>query len=556
MNSSTPSLADRVKRNIARAAEISARGDGPALFGVVCGTSAARTYWTRRLSESARTLGASRTLAIVEDLPTNQALGLLLLWDRLRGESLADGALFAFVFGTGSRAAPFTQAECGQKSAISTFVQSRSGSARSWVSVVELALRCFAPVEEFLRRNGFRGLVVKWGDEIQIPALDLSGTDRRFAGVDIVRFVTRRTMTAAEARSKDWLSVDKRGRITAFAGRRPIERMAELAARGVFELDDGNIVGHVNLGSIAVSAELLDALLLEFRSEIYDPSADRSRRPTLDPQFFTALTIAATPGRDERRRRWIEACRESAAIAAVDQEFPGLVDRLRGVIESLERARGREFEMVALDFEDQYWGDVGELPRIRSFLGAINETGDEGEIARALAGLEARRDERGNIIAGATRLAADVDVRDSVLIDVEIGQRGQIRRSVLLGTRAREIVAEGAIDVSSTVERIQLAPGSVTYRVISFEPVQSIRDEHLTTVFLESDVVLLRGGPAHEISMSGSAYDRRIPGNPLSFREAQAVVSALDPDEVEERRQRLAAVVEQGWAAETRGEPG
>ena len=68
--------------------------------------------------------------------------------------------------------------------------------------MVELAMMYFIPVQQYLKRSGFEGLVVKWGDEVQIPTLDISGSDSLFKEADVVRFVSMRKMNDDEYRAQ------------------------------------------------------------------------------------------------------------------------------------------------------------------------------------------------------------------------------------------------------------------------------------------------------------------------------------------------------------------
>ncbi|NJK89539.1 MAG: hypothetical protein HC923_09150 [Myxococcales bacterium] len=273
-------FARAVLSNSALAQQIAESKRGPKVIGVVSGNEASRRFWQRQLEAVREDLGARAALSMVEDRPVNQAFGLLLLWQRLAPAlQLGEGALFAFVFGEGTRATPFTETHNGQKPAIASFA--RDGDRLQ--SMVELALRQFISVEAHLRESGFDGLVVKWGDEVQIAAADLSTPNPRFASADVVRFVSMQAMTDDSARNKDWVGVDAEGNITAFIPRRPLAEMEPLVERGLLRRVNHEIHGGVNLGSIAVSRALLDVLVSEFRAELEDTNADRSRRPDLDP---------------------------------------------------------------------------------------------------------------------------------------------------------------------------------------------------------------------------------------------------------------------------------
>jgi len=523
-----------VRRNIATAERLFAEGEPAHVIGTVCGSAAARTFWQRKLDQMRADFGARLALSLHEDLPVNQAFGLLLMWQRLRPHlEPGEGALLAFVFGEGTRASPFTEAECGQKPALSSFAQRRG----RWLSIVELALRTFAPVEAFLRRSGFDGVVVKWGDEVQIPTRDLSGGDALFDGADVVRFVSVRAMDADGAANKDWVGVDEAGRVTAFIPRRPLAEMAPLAERGLLLRRGGRLYGGVNLGSIAVSRALLDLLLDEFGAEVNDPSADRTNRPDLDPQLFTALTVAALADPATRAEAWRRARSDSAAIEHLATQLPDVVDRLRGVLDRFEARHRRAPRFVALDFGDQYWGDIGQHRQAYAFYMALAARDDDGEISRALAGVGGLPDEHGNRLVGRTRLGPTVRIRNSVVVDAEIDS-GTIEGCVLLGTRARRVDGRDAFDVESIAPELELEPGSGTYKVVSDAPVRAAAGERLTTVFFAgADEVLLRVREDTDLRDRERTYDRPILGNPLSFREAHGRVGADDPAAIEARRE-------------------
>jgi len=518
-----------VRHNIEGAADFFRHGDPPALVGTVSGSAAARDFWAAELEAARGDFRAREVVSLHEELPVNQAFGLLLLWERLRPHLRPqEGALIAFVFGEGTRATPFTEAECGQKAAMSSFVALGEGDARRYLSTAELALRHFAPVEGYLRRSGFDGIVVKWGDEVQIPTLDLQGTDRRLAGADVVRFVSLQAMTPDTAANKDWVGVDPEGRITAFIPRRPLEAMAPLAEAGLVQRRGSGLVGGINLGSVALSRRLLDLLLEEFRGEVHDPEAVRSRRPDLDPQFFTALTIAAEGDPQLRERRWESAKAESGTIARLEEGLPGVLVRLRGVLDRYLERHGREARMVALDFGDQYWGDMGQHPQIFAAYTALADPGAPGEVARALAGVEWLRDTRGNLFTRDTVLGPGVEVRNSVLLDARV-ERGEIVDSVLIGTRCGELRALGAFDVRSTAVAMHLPPRSGAYRVVGPESVEAGVGERMATVFLPGGPVLLRVHERTDLRDRAANYDRPVCGNPLSFREAHALVTGTNP---------------------------
>ncbi len=528
---------EAILTNLALTQELFAQGDPAGVIGMVSGSAAAQRFWQRILDQLKPQFRAAHAISFHEDLPTNQAFGLLLLWQRLRSYVTAPrGALIAFVFGEGSRATPFTEAEGAQKPAMASFVRLESDSRR-FQSMVGLALRCFAPVEAFLRRSGFEGVVVKWGDEVQIPSLDLSGSDALFEGADVVRFVSMRVINEADAKSKDWIGVDARGNVTAFIPRRPLAEMPVLAERGLLQRRGNDLVGGINLGSIAVSCVLLDALLDEFATEVNDATANRKHRPDLDPQFFTVLMIALGDDEQEMQRAFDSIALEVPALAELRARFPDLLGRLRKVVEGFRQRHGRKPRVVAMDFGDQYWGDIGQHRQIYQFFMALGAQSAEGRIARALAGLGEACDDRGNWITPGSHVSPEVVVRNSVLIDCDLFGSGSVEGSVLIGTCAGNIDAREAFDVESCVSSLRLAPRSGTYKVLRDEPVAADVGERLTTLFLPGGrELLMRVQEDLDLRDRATNYERVTGENPISFAEAHRLMGAVPADELDARR--------------------
>ena len=96
-----------VKKNIALTKLSIEEGKTPGTLAIVSGSESARNLWQKILDGTKSALKALSVCSLYEDLPVNQAFGVLLLWERLR--DTADrtcGTLAAFVFGSGTRSTP------------------------------------------------------------------------------------------------------------------------------------------------------------------------------------------------------------------------------------------------------------------------------------------------------------------------------------------------------------------------------------------------------------------------------------------------------------------
>jgi hypothetical protein len=524
-----------VKKNIALTKLLIEEGKTPGTLAIVSGSESAKNLWQKLLDVAKPSLKAISVFSLHEDLPVNQAFGVLLLWQRLRDAAdRTRGTLAAFVFGSGTRATPFTETDNAQKPAMVTPVRAISDGQERYLTMVELAIRYFLSVQQYLMRSGFEGLIIKWGDEVQIPTCDLSGQNPElFGNADIVRFVSIQEMTTDSASNKDWVGVNDKQHVTAFIPRRPLSDMEKLADRGLVQKRDGKLYGGINLGSVAVSYELLDALLNEFRGEVNDRTAKRNDRPALDPEFFTALIIAVSPDENERREAWQRAIQESKDVKKLSETIPDVLERIQKAIATL----ARPLQVVALDFQDQYWGDIGQHPQIYDFYMGLNDPGSKGDILRALADIPDQRDEHGNIIVGHSYISKNITVRHSVLINVTLTGQGHIEQSVLIGTRAGNIDMENGFDVLSTATSLQVSSRGGTYKVVSDVPVSVAAGERVTTLFMPTHGThLMRVHEHTNLRDTPATYDIPICGNSVSFKDAHEDMGRITVEALEQAR--------------------
>ena len=192
--------------------------------------------------------------------------------------------------------------------------------------------------------------------------------------------------------------------------------------------------------------------------------------------------------------------------------------------------------MMALDFGDQYWGDIGQHRQMYELYMALRDPGPAGRIARALAGLCEGFDAQGNVIAGNTRLGPGVKVRGSVLIDAVIDS-GEVVDSVLIGTRCGQLRAREAFDIRSTVPAMELGRRAGAYKVVADTPVTAAASERIATVFLPDQALLMRVGEGTDLRDKATSYDVPISGNPMAFGRAHAVVTQADPARLQAVRQ-------------------
>jgi hypothetical protein len=201
--------------------------------------------------------------------------------------------------------------------------------------------------------------------------------------------------------------------------------------------------------------------------------------------------------------------------------------------------------MVAMDFGEPYWGDIGQHRQIRQFYMALLDPGPEGAIARAIAGIDVAPDEHGNRIVNC-KLPVGAKIENSVLVDCDVRRACDLDRCVLVGTRAGVVYGHRAFDVDSAVGVLRLAPGAGSYRVVDPKQVSVSESQRVTSLFLDP----VGAAPLHlwvredtDLRARKEQYDVPVLGNPISFAEAHARASALEPDELASRRDAQLEVV-------------
>ncbi|MBN1608951.1 MAG: mannose-6-phosphate isomerase, class I [Polyangiaceae bacterium] len=521
----TVRFVEAVKANIALVRSLREGVAAAELLAIVSGSDAAQRFGQRGLELAKSAVGAHQALLFSDDLPAGSAFGLLRLWQHLSAHTGAGkGTLAAFVFGEGRRAAPLAEAEHGEKAALLSLEIERQGRESRQRPALELMLRYLAPVERYLRRCGFDGIVARWGGDPEIPTLDLSGADPRLGGADVVSFVSQ----------------------------------------GVARTREGGIFPD----PIAVSRALLDILLEEFSAEVNAASADPERRPNLDGALRVGLGMAVHDEAVHDEAVHDEAVHDEAVHdEAVHDEAskqdetrdaklaereplprsetvaPTVVERVRQALRRFETRHGRKVRLATVDVGDVYRIPMGQHRDIYDVYMSLNERSARGQVARALAGLGERRDRDRNLIVGDTRVSLGISVNNSVLIDCCLYGEGEVVDSVLIGTRARDIQAHAAFDVLSTAVELRLAPRSGSYRVVDEGSVVAGPGERVTTLFLRSGPVLVRVHEDTDLAEGAATYEAPILGNPVSLSAAHQAVVEMDSEELEARRRQGAESV-------------
>lgn len=472
-----PEPAEAKRQNLARLRAVIADSLGPTeVIAIVNGGDA------RELGARLRALvpvlfradGETEIHTHEEPVRRGQLLGML---DALRGHREAHGrldpdrvALGIMLPGKGTRLGPVTSRLHGIKPLFPMPIRAGGDASAPgvWLDGAAASLWCWTLVCWTLERQGFRGVAWKWGDEAQLAGRGLASFDYDLADVDAIRFGAPAQLTEDLARNKEWLLVDPdTAELRVQLRRRPL---AELRERiDAHEQGERPLDRLVHIGSPAFSH-----LFLRHAEEVFE---DSEAWIDVDGYLFEALT--------HEPEAWSAEIDRDPGLRELLSRYPYFYERATELRRRIEADRGHPMRVVVLDFgAEPYWGDVGQLDKARAVWAALAQSGEAGEFARLLAGLEGvTPDAHGNLLVGASAVPSDGSVRDCVVIDSLI-DRGLARGAVIvrssLGVAGME---EGAVAIDCRVDALRLGRGSFAFGSIG--EYLRVPDEHAHTSIID-----------------------------------------------------------------------
>lgn len=443
-------------------------------------------------------------------------------WTPRDPESVALGIMLP---GQGTRLSPLTQRLGGIKPFIPMPI--RTPGNRGWLSAAAASLHSWVLVTDALARAGFRGIAWKWGDEPQLPSVDLDALGLDLRTADAVRFGKPAEITEDLARNKEWLLCSDRNTLVAQVRRRPADALRERLAQA----GDG-ARALVHIGSPALSYRFVRALVDSFGA--LDGWLD------IDGYLFEALT--------HDRDAWQREAERDAGIGKLLAGCPDFYERTQAMKARLEDERGGPLHIAVVDCgADTWWGDMGQLSSAHLAFARLAEPDAEGEFARRLAAIEhVVPDAYGNRVLDA-RIPDDGRVRDSVVVGSWIGDDAMIRASVIIDSDLdRAVLERGTVVIDSSIDSLHVSAGGWVFGAVGDHVVVGPGHVHTTIVADPLHGSEQGGEPARFESWSfdraldpsaGELWTHPVAPNPTSFASKAAQMrqrvrppAALDAD--------------------------
>jgi hypothetical protein len=373
-------VSDTWQHNLHRYRSILEQNQGPRLVNIVSGSTADQEYWQDRLELTRQDVfrcdGDTLVVSSLENTRKGNFLGSINAWLALRkameGGERPPVILMNMVFGLGKRLSPFTQALTNRKPAFPTPMKSSYGEL--YLSTVDAASMSATLWLHHLESHGFRGIVVKWGDEAVIPGKVWQASPDEYQDVDGIRFVWQTEPTEDLAREKEWVEFETASsRMTYQFTRQGMEGLQKrLAGRA-----NGRLIG-VNLGSLGISYRLMEVAEEVFKGDLQD----EGKWVDWDP--YTWIALACPTEAEWRAEAAFEEGIGKTGIHELEQRFPDFYQQIKHLRDVFHERYGRQPTIKVLDFGQPYWMDWGLHLSLRRSLEAMTTDSDLGITTREL----------------------------------------------------------------------------------------------------------------------------------------------------------------------------
>ncbi|NOT05644.1 MAG: hypothetical protein HOP27_13690 [Anaerolineales bacterium] len=519
---------------------------GPSVFVAVTGSEQDKNYWQEHFEavrgELFRHDKSTLIISVSENVRKGNFLGTLNAWlctkkeMSIKKQKMPNIVLVSMIFGQGKRLAPFTQVLGNRKSAFPLPYNSK----HEGLFLCSADLSCLYSnlwVEE-LENSGFRGVIVKWGDEAIIPGNTLNHESVDLKKVDGIRFFWKRNLTEDLTRDKESLLVEKTtGLVLRQYARGNYENLKNTLS--VLPFDKFKV--GVNLGSLAISYDFLDIAAEVFKEDINNPS----KWVDWDPYIWIALHC-------ESESQWHELLQSeknnnTSNLSDLVERFPDLYQKITQVKLSLQYKTSRDFAAYAFDFGEPYWADFGLHRTLRQQFESLLEDSDIGIVSRKLFQIPEELDENGNRIIRSV-IPPDSKIFNSIIIDSVITDSSTYVNHGLIvgGTHKYVYMPEGGSALFCAVGNIEFdGPHGIAFLAVGMNIVISKGGRHTTLPEILGFRQLV--GNESIIDLKGENYDQKILGNELSFAEVEKLMSIVDPKSIDLLQRLHKKIRLQGW---------
>jgi len=519
------------QRNILTCRDIIQQNWGPGVVNVVSGSEDDQAYWQERLQNTNQDVfridGSTRIFSFTEKTRKGNFLGSVKAWielqNALEGQPLPPMILMTMVFGQGKRLSPFTQALANRKPAFPTPMCSTNQAL--YLSTADVAAMSATLWQYHLASNGFKGLIIKWGDEAVVPGKIWGAGTANYKEIDGVRFVWQTEPTEDLAREKEWVEYDAvTSQMTFQYTRQGLDSLRERLSQGGKDRKIG-----VNLGSLAISYPLMQVMEEVFGRDV----ADEAKWVDWDPYTWIALSCREAVEWEAERER--EDRMGKSGILELEKRLPDFYPKIHQVGEIFQERFRRYPAIGVLDFGEPYWMDWGLHLSLRRSLDTLITDSDLGIASRELFHLPQERDQNGNIIL-CSSIPPSADIRNSVLVDTTITDPASVIHDgiVVAGRHRKLMMPHGGSALFCAADVMSFnGPHGIAFKATGQEH-QLAEGDRLTQLYFTDGTLVMRTNETL-LNYEGDNYSQPVLGNTISFEEAARRMSLDDTRLVEKR---------------------
>jgi hypothetical protein len=519
------------QNNISNICTIIQQNLGPRVVNIVSGSLADQAYWQDRLQKTRQDVfradGETMILSSLEKTRKGNFLGSVNAWMALRralgGQTLPPVMLMNMVFGLGKRLSPFTQALTNRKPAFPTPMRSSDGEI--YLSMVDAASMSATLWLHHLETNGFKGIVIKWGDEAVIPGKFWEDGSTKYQDVDGIRFVWQTEPTEDLAREKEWVEFDAySSQMTYQYTRQGLDGLR----KRIYAHGQDHHIG-VNLGSLGISYRLMEVAEEVFNGDVLD----ENKWVDWDP--YTWIALACQEESEWRAEAAFEDQIGKTGIRDLEKHLPDFYLKIQEMRNLFRKSFGRNPMIKVLDFGKPYWMDWGLHLSLRRSLEDMTTDSDQGVTSRDLFNLPHECDENGNIILRSS-IPQGADIRESVLVDTVITDpESVIHGGVVVAGRHRKLDMPygGSALFCGANEMKFTGPHAIAFKALGDE-CKLDEGDRMTCLFFTEGALTMRSNEAL-INYEGENYSLPVLGNTMSFEEATRRMWLEDTRLVEKR---------------------
>lgn len=524
---------NKILENIKKTQEILKFGKGPKIIGFISGNESDRKYLNTRFNRT-QIFNDAEIISVLEETRKGNFLGTLCFYKELENLNIPLDdkiILCGFVFGKGERLFPITNTLKNMKACMPTAKSIKKENFLEQEILIEGALKFFSLITNYLDNKGFKGIVNKWGDEIQVPGNDLESLNVDYNDADIVKFISEQTVTADTAKNKDWNSYDNEGNLTRQIPRRPIEEFEKLYQKGVVKKNEkGEYVCGISTGSVAISHKLI-----KVASEILEDEIEKNGTYfDFDPYFLMALPLTNEPdGREIWEQERDEKINELDNMMIPNKYGDDFFDKITNIRKIFENRYGK-LKLKIFDLGPLYWADLGLHKAMRKNFMNLLKDDSEGFISREIAEIPHNKDENGNRIIN-SKIGKTI-IENSIIINSKI-VKGNIKNSIVIDGIYYNVDLNKSFTISDRAFSLKAEENSGSIKTISSEHITIQQGTRHVSIPLRERNLNFTVDEEEDLR-DKTKLSIPIKNNEISFRELGEIIDKIDFEEFQESREK------------------